>query len=76
VHTVVETPTYIAAASALLSDEERARIVTMVAADSECGDVIAGTGGFRKARFGRQGKGKAAEYGSSTFTVMRGFLFF
>ena len=31
----------------------------MVATDPECGDVMAGTGGFRKARFARQGMGKS-----------------
>jgi hypothetical protein len=55
-HTVVETPTYLAAAEALFSEAERAEIVTMVAADPECGDVMAGTGGFRKVRFARQGE--------------------
>ena len=58
-HTVVETPTYIAAAKGLFSEEERAQIVTMLAVDPECGDVVAGTGGFRKVRFARQGKGKS-----------------
>lgn len=56
--TVVETPTYLAAAGALFSDAERAQIVTMLAADPECGEVMAGTGGFRKVRFARRGMGK------------------
>lgn len=30
----------------------------MVAAHPECGDIIQGTGGFRKARVGRSGIGK------------------
>jgi hypothetical protein len=30
----------------------------MVAADPECGDVMEGTGGFRKVRVGRGGMGK------------------
>ena len=45
--TFVETPTYLAIANKL-SEEERADIVALVAADPECGDVIRGTGGFRK----------------------------
>lgn len=57
--TVVETPTYLAAAEALFSEAERAEIVTMVATNPECGDVMAGTGGFRKVRFARQGMGKS-----------------
>jgi hypothetical protein len=48
VRTVVETPTYLAIANKLFSEEERADIVALVAADPECGDVIRGTGGFRK----------------------------
>jgi hypothetical protein len=59
VQTVVETPTYLAAAEGLFSETERAEIVMMVAADPECGDVMAGTGGFRKVRFARQGMGKS-----------------
>jgi hypothetical protein len=30
----------------------------MVASDPECGDLIRGTGGFRKVRVGRSGMGK------------------
>ena len=59
VQTVVETPTYLAIANKLFSEEERADIVALVAADPECGDVIRGTGGFRKIRFARRGMGKS-----------------
>ena len=57
--TVVETPTYLAIASKLFSEEERADIVAMLAADPECGDLIRGTGGFRKVRVARKGMGKS-----------------
>ena len=59
VQTVVETPTYLAIANKLFSEEERAGIVALVAADPECGDVIRGTGGFRKVRVARKGMGKS-----------------
>ena len=59
VQTVVETPTYLAIASKLFSEEERADIVAMLAADPECGDLIRGTGGFRKVRVARKGTGKS-----------------
>ncbi len=59
VQTVVETPTYLAIANKLFSEEERADIVAMLAADPECGDLIGGTGGFRKVRVARQGMGKS-----------------
>jgi hypothetical protein len=38
----------------LFSEEERADIVALVAADPECGDLIRGTGGFRKVRVARR----------------------
>jgi hypothetical protein len=56
--TVVETPGYLKAAEAIFSEAERAGIVAMVAADPECGEVMQGTGGFRKVRVGRGGMGK------------------
>jgi hypothetical protein len=56
--TVVETPTYLKAAEKLFRVQEREGIVAMVASDPECGEVIQGTGGFRKVRVGRGGMGK------------------
>ncbi len=56
--TVVETPSYLKAAEAIFTQAEREDIVAMVAADPECGEVIQGTGGFRKVRVGRTGMGK------------------
>ncbi len=56
--TVVETPTYLKAASALFTDTERADIVAAIASDPEAGDLMPGTGGYRKRRFGRGGMGK------------------
>ena len=74
VQTVVETPTYLAIANKLFSEEERAGIVALVAADPECGDVILGTGGFRKVRVARKGMG--AERGLCISGATRGFRFF
>jgi hypothetical protein len=56
--TVVETPTYLKAAEKLFSEEEREGIVATVSSNPQCGDVIQGTGGFRKVRVGRAGMGK------------------
>jgi hypothetical protein len=56
--TVVETPTDLKAAAKLFSAEEPEEIVAMVASDPEYGEVIQGTGGFRKVRVGRGGMGK------------------
>jgi hypothetical protein len=49
-HTVVETSVYLREAGKLMSEAEREEVVTMIARDPEAGDVIAGTGGFRKIR--------------------------
>jgi len=49
----------LAIANKLFSEEERADIVALVAADPECGDLIRGTGGFRKVRVARKGMGKS-----------------
>ena len=57
--TVVETPSYIALAGKILSERERDDVVAMVAADPQCGDVMSGTGGFRKVRVRREGMGKS-----------------
>jgi hypothetical protein len=56
--TVVETPSYLRAAEALFNEAERQDIVAMVASDPDCGEVMQGTGGFRKVRVGRSGIGK------------------
>src|SRR5437667_239071 len=60
VQTVVETPTLTSRLpTSSFSQEERADVVTLVAADPECGDLIRGTGGFRKVRVARKGMGKS-----------------
>lgn len=46
--TVVETPGYLTLARKLFRQEERNDIVNLLAADPEAGDVMEGTGGFRK----------------------------
>src|SRR5690348_11984345 len=56
--TVVETPSYLRAAEALFSEAEREGIVSMIASDPDCGELMPGTGGFRKLRVGRAGMGK------------------
>jgi hypothetical protein len=58
VHTVVETPTYLADAERLFSAEEREAIVDTVSAEPRSGVVIPGTGGVRKLRVAASGRGK------------------
>jgi hypothetical protein len=74
--TVVETPTYLAIANKLFSEEERADIVALVAADPECRDLIRGTGGFRKVRVARKGMGKSGGHGLCTSGATNDFRFF
>ena len=57
-HTVIETPPYLADAVRLFSDAERAAIVDMVSTDPQCGVVIVGSGGVRKLRVPASGRGK------------------
>jgi hypothetical protein len=56
--TVVETPGYLKAAEGIFNEAEREQIVSMVAANPECGEVMQGAGGFRKVRVPRAGMGK------------------
>src|ERR1700694_2911409 len=58
------------------SEEERADIVALVAADPECGDLIRGTGGFRKVRVARKGMGKRGGHGLSISGAANDFRFF
>lgn len=49
---------FLKAASVLFSEAERADIVSAIAFDPEAGDLMPGTGGYRKRRFARAGMGK------------------
>ena len=55
---VVETPSYLAKAERLMSEDERIAVVDAIAIDPEAGVVIPGTGGLRKMRIALQGRGK------------------
>lgn len=57
--TVVETPSYLSRAEKIFSAGERAEIVTMLASDPECGEIMQGTGGVRKVRVAVGGRGKS-----------------
>ena len=51
-------PGYLKTAEAIFTATELERIVSMVAADPDFGEVMQGTGGFRKVRVARGGMGK------------------
>src|SRR5579863_3210154 len=67
-HTVVETPSYLADAKAeRLTERERDAVVKMIATNPEAGDEIGGTGGARKVRVAGRGRGKSGGYRVITF---------
>jgi hypothetical protein len=57
--TVFATSRYQRGARRLLAEDERAALRDAIASNPELHPVIPGTGGVRKARWGRQGKGKS-----------------
>jgi hypothetical protein len=58
-HTVIETADYLQdAKDAGLSVEEMVAIIEIISSDPKAGDVMVGTGGARKLRFGVGGAGK------------------
>ena len=56
--TIVETPTFLADADRLWSEEERLEFFAWLAAHPDAGDVISGSGGCRKVRWSLAGTGK------------------
>jgi len=57
--TVAEMPEYIRCAEKLLSESECKDVIDYVAAQPKAGDLIQGTGGIRKLRWARSGRGKS-----------------
>lgn len=69
-HTVVETPTYLAtAAKAGMTEAERVAAILIIAKNPAAGAMIAGGGGARKVRVPRQGKGKSGGYRVITYYI-------
>ena len=57
--TIAEVPEYIRQAEKLLSEAERQDVLSYLSAHPKSGDLIEGTGGIRKLRWGRGGRGKS-----------------
>lgn len=67
-HCVVETHVFRkAAADVDMSEDEVVRLKNFLAENPDAGDLIVGTGGARKVRFARPGKGKSGSYRIVTF---------
>ncbi|NDY90144.1 type II toxin-antitoxin system RelE/ParE family toxin [Ideonella livida] len=58
--TVAELPEYIKRADKLLGADERRDLVEYLATHPKAGDLLEGTGGVRKLRWAREGRGKSA----------------
>lgn len=58
--TVVELPEFLRRAKAIMSDEDRAALVDIIAANPEAGVSLGG--GLRKIRVAREGGGKSGGY--------------
>jgi hypothetical protein len=57
--TIAETPEYIRRAERLLLNDERRDILNYLAEHPKGGDLMEGTGGVRKLRWSRGGRGKS-----------------
>jgi hypothetical protein len=55
---VVETPEFLTATRRIMDDEECGLLVDYLAHNPLAGDLIPGTGGVRKLRWGLEGRGK------------------
>lgn len=58
-HTIVEIPQYSRKADKLLSEIEKNEIISYLAFHPKAGEILTGTGGIRKIRWKREGKGKS-----------------
>jgi mRNA-degrading endonuclease RelE of RelBE toxin-antitoxin system len=56
--TVAETPLFVRQAGEVWDETERDAFVNFIAWNPEAGDVVPDTGGVRKIRWGRSGKGR------------------
>lgn len=56
---IVELPSYARLATKLLDPQERQDLIAYLANHPEAGDIMEGTGGVRKLRWGRGGQGKS-----------------
>lgn len=57
--TIAEVPEYIRQAEKFLTEAERQDVLSYLAAHPKGGNLIEGTGGIRKLRWGRGGRGKS-----------------
>lgn len=56
--TVIETPTFVRLVRDYWTDDDRTGFITFIAGNPDAGDVVPGSGGVRKVRWGSVGRGK------------------
>lgn len=61
-HSVLETSIFTRRADALLTAEDRADLITVLATNPLAGALIPGAGGIRKLRFAPAGRGKSGAF--------------
>lgn len=54
----IETPTFTRLVTVLLTDEAYRGLQNLLIDNPDCGDLIPGSGGLRKVRYGQDGRGK------------------
>lgn len=57
--TIIEFPAFLSQIGYSISEEERDEFIDFIAKNPEAGDIIPGTGGVRKVRWGSKNKGKS-----------------
>jgi mRNA-degrading endonuclease RelE of RelBE toxin-antitoxin system len=57
--TIIEFPGFLAQIGAAISSDERDEFIDYIAKNPKAGDIIAGTAGVRKVRWGSKNKGKS-----------------
>jgi hypothetical protein len=67
---IVSLAAYESQVTALLSEDERSAMEFFIASEPEANPVIPGAGGFRKARWARQGTGKSGGFRVVYFFVV------
>lgn len=61
-HSVAETSIFSRRADVLLSRDDRATLIDLLAFNPDAGNVIPGLGGIRKVRFAPAGRGKSGAF--------------
>jgi len=60
--TIIETPEYLSRCKKLMEEEERFEIINFLSENPDVGNLIEGTGGARKLRWKRSGRGKSGGF--------------